>query len=313
MVDFSSKALVARINKEATSQLWHLRMGHPLDNALHNLNSEFSLDSSHCETCCYSKQQVFELVHFDVWDNAPVDSRDGFKYFVTFIDNKSRTTWLYLLTYKSEVLKVFQEFCSMVHTQYGCHIKILRTDNGIEYTNHPFESFLKSLGIIHQTSCVGTPQQNGVAEWNLLEVTRALLFHGNFPKTYWSYAVLSSYYLINRLPSKILRCKSPMEVLVGRPVDISHLRIFGSICFVHFSRGKLDPCARKCVFIGYFSVKKGYKCFDPSIKKVYISHDVVFDEDHMFFFIVMINFRGRIVVLTLTIMGSMLKLLPFRL
>jgi len=78
-----------------------------------------------------------------------------------FIDDKSQTTWLYLLTSKSKILIVFKEFTQMVYTQYGARIKILCTENGTEYINHSFESFLKSLAIVHQTLCVKTPQQNG--------------------------------------------------------------------------------------------------------------------------------------------------------
>jgi hypothetical protein len=57
---------------------------------------------------------VFDFVHFDVWGNAPVESKEGFKYFITFIDDKFRTTWLYLLKSKKEVCEKFQSFCKMV-------------------------------------------------------------------------------------------------------------------------------------------------------------------------------------------------------
>ncbi|XP_043725671.1 uncharacterized protein LOC122672240 [Telopea speciosissima] len=99
----------------------------------------------------------------------------------------------------SQSTRISIELFALVHSD------VLRTDNGIEYTNGLFQSVLYSLGIIHQTSCFGTPQQNGVAERknrHLLEVTRALLFSGQLPKSYWSDAVLTSCYLINRLPSK---------------------------------------------------------------------------------------------------------------
>lgn len=72
---------------------------------MHNLNSDFSLDSSHCETHRYSKQhelpftsdtyvsqELFELIYSEFWESFPVDSPDGFKYFVTFVEDKSHTT-----------------------------------------------------------------------------------------------------------------------------------------------------------------------------------------------------------------------------
>jgi hypothetical protein len=51
---------------------------------------------------CKSKKP-FELIHSDVWEPAPLDSFNGYKYFVIFIDDFSRTTWLYLLKNKSKV------------------------------------------------------------------------------------------------------------------------------------------------------------------------------------------------------------------
>jgi len=66
--------------------------------------------------------------------------------------------------------------------------------------------FLNEKGIIHHSSCVDTPQQNGVAERknrHLLEVARALMFSMNVPKRFWGEAILTASYLINRMPSNI--------------------------------------------------------------------------------------------------------------
>jgi transposase InsO family protein len=73
----------------------------------------------------------------------------------------------------------------MVENQFKTIVKVLITDNGTEYTNHEFQTFLRAKGITHQTSYVGIPQQNGVSERknrHLLEVTHALLFSTNLPK-----------------------------------------------------------------------------------------------------------------------------------
>jgi Integrase core domain len=72
---------------------------------------------------------LFDLIHSDLWGHAPVDSKEGFKYFVTFIDDKSRATWLYLLKSKIEVYETFQVFCNMVENQFETTVKVLRTDN----------------------------------------------------------------------------------------------------------------------------------------------------------------------------------------
>src|SRR4051812_12783409 len=112
-------------------------------------------------------------------------------------------TWSYLMKQKSKVRKCFQHFDSYVtKTQFDRRIKILRNDNGTEYTNNEFCAYLSSQGIQHQMTCPDTPAQNGVAEHknrHLLEVARALMFRMNVPKYLWSDAFLTMTHLINRI------------------------------------------------------------------------------------------------------------------
>lgn len=127
---------------------------------------------------------------------------------------------------------------------------------------------------MHQTSYVNTPQQNGAAERknrDLLEKTQAIMIQMNVPKSFWSYEVLTAAYLINRLPSRVLDFKFPLEVLQEKRPDISHLKICGCTYFVYISathHDKLDPRTVKCVFLGYSQTKKGYKCYDAVSKKL---------------------------------------------
>ena len=100
----------------------------------------------------------------DVWGSAPVTTPNGMKWFVTFVDDCIRITWVYLLKHKSDVCSVFRIFYHMVLTQFGRSLKIVRSDNGGEYFKRELTDFFHAKGIIHQTSCPETPQQNGVAE-----------------------------------------------------------------------------------------------------------------------------------------------------
>lgn len=78
-------------------------------------------------------------------------------------------------------------------------------------------SFYSSLGILHQTSCVETPHQNSTVERkhsHLVNVTQALLFQSNLPKSFGSYVVCQAVYIINRLPTLVLKQQSPYEVQV---------------------------------------------------------------------------------------------------
>jgi len=123
---------------------------------------------------------------------------------------------VYLLKSKSEVFSCFKSFHAMVCTQFDSNIKILRSDNGTEYIDKSFRAFLDENGILFQTTCVGTPQQNGVAERknrHLAEVARSLLFTMNVLKYLWGEAILTAAYLINRMPSSVLNFKTPIECL----------------------------------------------------------------------------------------------------
>ncbi|KAK9182889.1 hypothetical protein WN944_026037 [Citrus x changshan-huyou] len=226
------------------------QLSHLLQQISKSMSSEISQTTS---TNVSSNLQSFELIHSDLWGPAPVDSYDGYKYFVLFIDDKSHATWLYLLKSKTEVIFVFQEFHNMVINQFDAKIKSFRTDNGTEYTSGLFSKYLRNHRILHETSCVGTPQQNGMAERknrHILETARALMFQMNVPKNYWSHGVLTTIYLINRLSSQVLEFKSPLEVLKNQKPNISHLRVFGCVCYVHqqaINRDKLDPRAGECL------------------------------------------------------------------
>ena len=185
---------------------------------------------------------------------------------------------------KSDVLACFKDIHKGVQTQYGEIVKILRSDNGTEYTNRAFAEYLSSQGIQHQTTCPYTPEQNGVAERknrHLLEVTRSMMISMNVPKHLWGQAVLTAAYLINRVPSRILDWKSPFEMLRGTMQNNLPLRTFGCVCFVQDNRpnvGKLDPRAVRCIFVGYSATKKEYVCWSPVEKRLFVSMDVTFRE-----------------------------------
>jgi transposase InsO family protein len=103
------------------------------------------------------------LVHFDVYGPILVDSILGFSYFVTFIDDYSRRAWIYFMKTKDEVFNRFQELKALAENQIGKKIKILRSDNGGEYTSSKFENFCRAAGIKKELTVPYNRQQNGVA------------------------------------------------------------------------------------------------------------------------------------------------------
>ena len=190
-----------------------------------------------------------------------------------------------LLKEKSKVESVFQNFYNMVLTQFQEKIKIVRSDNGKEYLNKILGKFFLEKGIVHQSSYKDTPQQNGITERknkHLLEV--AILFSKNITKYLWGEAILTATYLINRMPSRILNFQTLLNFFktlypISRLTSKITLKDFGCIAFVHnheHGRRKLDPRARKCIFVGYAPTQKGYNCFDPISRKMFITMDVTF-------------------------------------
>ncbi|XP_056688045.1 uncharacterized protein [Spinacia oleracea] len=128
--------------------------------------------------------------------------------------------------------------------------------------------------------------QNGVVERkykHLLETTRAPPFQSNLPARYWSECILVATYLINRMSLKSINFCTPYEKLFNTKHDLSHLRVFGCLCYIttaKVSRTKFDPRAVPYVFLGYPSYQKAYNVLNLATNKVVTSRDVVFHEKH---------------------------------
>jgi transposase InsO family protein len=191
------KSLQTSFKTSYESLLWHRCLGHPSDYVLSKINSVSISKPLECEIFHFSKSSklpfnnstthvshVFELIHSDVWEPFNT-SLNGYKYFITFIDDFSRVIWVYLLKAKSDVFSCFQDFHTLIKNQFSSHLKTFRSDNGSEYMSKDMTHYLHSNGILHQSSYIGTPQQNGVSEWknhDMLEKTRAIMLQMHVPK-----------------------------------------------------------------------------------------------------------------------------------
>ena len=177
---------------------------------------------------------LFDLIHCDLWGPYSVSSMSGAHYFLTIMDDHSRA--VYLINDKSSVPRCMKNFCATVHTQFHKDVKLVRTDNGIEFINSQLNEFYSNHGILLHTSCVGTPQQNGRVEHkhrNILEVARALRLQASLPLDFWGECVQAAIFLINRTPTTLLNGKSPFDILFGSSPDLSILRTFGCLCYAH--------------------------------------------------------------------------------
>jgi len=188
-----------------------------------------------CQSSNISSKKIFELIYINTWGPYKTLSHDGYKYFLTIVDDYSRATWTHLLKTKSSAFTVLKYFLVMVERQFNVKVKRIRSDNTLEFGGSNLSAeFFASQGIVHQTICVHTPQQNSVVERkhkNLVEVSRALLHQSKLPISYWGECVLTATYLINLYPSKVLKNRTPYEVLFGSPPNYSYLRSFGCQCY----------------------------------------------------------------------------------
>ena len=116
----------------------------------------------------------------------------------------------------------------------------------------------------------------------LLEKVRCMLSNAGLGKQFWAEAVMYASHLINRLPSAALNGKTPLEVWSGKPInDYDTLHVFGSTAYYHVKESKLDPRAKKALFMEVTSGVKGYRLWCISLKKIISSRDVTFDESAM--------------------------------
>ena len=203
--------------------------------------------------------------------------------FLTIVDDFSRAVWIYLLIDKKEVFQMFMAFVAMVDRQFGQSITIVQSDNGTEFKC--LIDYFRDNGILFQTSCVGTPQQNGRVERkhkHILSVGRALRFQANLPIYFWGECILGAAHLINRTPTPLLQNKTPYEILFNKLPTFDTIRTFGCLCFAHNQNTKGDKFAsksRKCVFVGYPFGQKGWRLYDLDTKEFFVSRDVKFIEN----------------------------------
>jgi hypothetical protein len=284
--------------KEPSCDLWHYRLGHPSNSRIRLIQSIVPAISCKqneiCSICPLAKQHKlpfpvsvsvsefpFDLLHCDIWGPMATSSINGSKLFLTIVDDCTRFTWVHLMQHKSQTASIIHSFSNMVQTQFKTKIKCIRSDNGSEFH---MKDFFSTQGIIHQLSCVETPQQNAIVErkhQHLLNVARSLRFQSHLPLQFWSDCILSAAHIINRIPTPLFSNKSSYQLLFSKVPSYSHLKVFGCLAYVSTlsrNRTKFDPRATPCIFIGYPHNMKGYKFYNLQNQSVIISRNAIFHE-----------------------------------
>ncbi|GKD98212.1 zinc finger, CCHC-type containing protein [Tanacetum coccineum] len=160
------------------SILWHARLGHVYFKRMQDMSKDgltpaFDMDTEKCKTCMLTKitkkpfqnvkrqTEFLELIHSDLCDFHATPSLGNKKYFVKFIDDAFRFCYVHLLHSKDEALDKFKVFKTEVEIQQWSLIKRFMTNRGGEYMD---TLYFQSVGIIHETTTLYTPQQNGIFE-----------------------------------------------------------------------------------------------------------------------------------------------------
>nr|KYP48216.1 Retrovirus-related Pol polyprotein from transposon TNT 1-94 [Cajanus cajan] len=292
-----------KAKSETSYDLWHKRLGHASTKAINMLLvTGFVQNKESCNQFCdiflrekksresfsiseNKSMDIFQLIHCDLCGPYRTPIFCGARYFLTIVDDFSRVVWIYLLVNKKEVFHYLSQFITMVERQFAKQVTIVRSDNGIEFTS--IRNYFLDRGIMHETSCIGTPQQNGRVERKhryTLNVVRALHFQANFPLEFWGDCVLTASYLINRTSIVVLHAKTPYGFLYGTPLSLNHLCVLGCLCYAHNQNHKGDKFAsrsRRCVLVAYPYGKKGWRLHDLELGTFFISKDVVFCEEQI--------------------------------
>jgi len=175
-----ARNVVAFLGATATSIIWHLRLGHPAPPILNKLKQSARLPitgsiahDSLCESCQLAKSKCLpfsesnnvtaaplEIIHSDLW-SSPVASHSGHRYYVIFIDNFSRFTWIYPLQHKSETFECFVKFKCLVENLLSTRIKAFQSNGGGEFTSNQFKHFLVPMALFTESPVLTQPNKMG--------------------------------------------------------------------------------------------------------------------------------------------------------
>lgn len=278
------------------------------------------IPSEPCAGCQFGKHQrspfpvgrtrathTGQIIHSDLCGPMERATPNGALYYAIFIDDYSGWRFIYFLRQKSEAADCFKKLINQVRGETGNLVRTLRTDNGGEYGSSEFSAWLARKGIRHETSAPHTPQQDGVSERAVRTVTEGarscihdrvfqsetwsggvtmetneILKDSRLPTYLWGEAAAYTVYTLNRVLCKASTV-TPYEKWHNKKPNVSHLRTFGAIAYVHVpkaERKKLEPKSVRCIFVGYSATQKAYRFWDPCSRTVKISRDVTFDEHH---------------------------------
>lgn len=258
------------VSSRASLTTWHERLGHNNRRDVLKLRGRvdgLDIDDETMDVCteCESHKAKraaisrtvgtradapLDVVHMDVLGPLPVESEDGYRYAIGFIDSHSRYCVVYTIPTKDKVFEKVQQFVADVGKP-----RILASDCAKEFLSTAMATFCREQGIRFETSAPYTPEDNGKIErvWGtVMGMARCMMARARCPPGLWSFALRAAFHLKNRCLHSATGT-TPYEAMFGKRPDLSTCKVFGCKVFVLVERGqrKLDARARPGVFLGY--------------------------------------------------------------
>ena len=186
--------------------IWHSRLCHVNKRIIQNMSTLDMIpkmtesESDKCEFCTQAKitkkphksvdreSEPLDLIHSDICELDGTLTRHGHRYFITFIDDCSDFTYVYLMKNKSDAFDMFKTFKTEIENQANMKIKRLRSDRGTEYESNSILDFYKQHGIVHERTTPYSPEMNGKAKrknMTFTELVVAILLNSGVAKHWW--------------------------------------------------------------------------------------------------------------------------------
>jgi hypothetical protein len=254
--------------------------------------------AEHCVACIIGKSPqhsyshhghrasaIGELLHMDLCGPYPIQTPDGKRHFYVILDDHSNFGFLHLLRLKSEAFPAYRRTEAFIGRSCNKPVVTVRVDGALELMKGDMATHFAKHGIVVQQTAPYAHQQAGKIERyvrTIEEGGQTLLADSGLSMSFWGWAVLTSQYLRNRLPTSTLAANTtPFQVFTIKKPDLSHLRVWGCQCFPAIPpelQTKAGPRRYEAIFIGYEEARVGWLVRDLK-GKVSFSRDVIFNED----------------------------------
>ncbi|GJS94841.1 putative ribonuclease H-like domain-containing protein [Tanacetum coccineum] len=302
------KCLLAKASLDESTK-WHRRMAHvnfknmnklAKHGLVNGLPSKLFTNEHNCVACNKGKQhkasykaitavstisEPLQLLHMDLFGPTSIRSIDHKYYYLVVTDDFSRFSWVFFLVTKDETFYLLRDFITFVENQLTKKVKAIRCDNGTEFKNSSLIELFGSKGIKRDYSVARTPQQNGVAKRKnrtLIKAARTMLADSKLPTMFWTEAVSTACYVLNRVLVTRPHNKTPYELLSGKVPNVSHLKPFGchvTILNTSDHLGKFEGKADEDFLVEYSAHSKAYRVYNLSNKRIEETLNLRYMED----------------------------------